>query len=113
MSNTKNTAIDDQSERREQQNPLLGILQTDKAVASAATVGESHFWRKELPLPAVYVQGTERAITATDKAEDIDSLTKAVVAALTKNGRTAQVSPVYGDVAVTRLVWQVIDTQPI
>lgn len=108
MSNTKNTVNDSQ-----QQNPLLTILQADKAVANAATVGENHFWRKELPLPAVYVQGTERVITATDKAADIDSLTQAVVAALTKNGRTAQVSPVYGDVAVTRLVWQVIDTKPI
>lgn len=108
MSKTKNEVINNQNEQQEE-NPLLEILQADEAIA--ATVGEAYFWRRRLTVPAVYVQGTERVITATAKAADISGLTSAVVAALTNNGRTAYTSPIYGDEDVTDCVWQVIDTQ--
>lgn len=108
MSKTKSEVIDNQNEQQEA-NPLLAILQADETIA--ATVGEAYFWKRQLPLPAVYVQGTERVITATAKAGDISGLTSAVAAALTKNGRTAYTSPIYGDEYVTGGVWQVIDTQ--
>lgn len=92
-----------------QGNPVVELLQGDKAISDKAAVVVGYQFMSQQAPPAVYVQSDDRLTLATANGDDLAPLTEAVSQALIADGYAVRVSPVYGDVVTTGKVWQVID----